>query len=82
LAAGDDTALAGGAQIVLLLDDVAAELDPVRLRSIGAIISEAMGGVQVFVNGTTEALLSPFLEPFEAASLVVRKFHVEHGRLL
>jgi len=67
---------------VLLLDDVAAELDPVRLRSIGAIISEAVGGVQVFVNGTTEALLSPFLEPFEAASLVVRKFHVEHGRLL
>jgi len=81
LAAGDATPL-GGAQVVLLLDDVAAELDPVRLRSIGAIISEAEGGVQVFVNGTTEALLSPFLEPFEVASLAVRKFHVEHGRLL
>lgn len=66
---------------VLLLDDIAAELDPDKLRSVGAIISAA-GGVQVFVNGTTAASLSPFIEPFEASSFPIKKFHVEHGCLL
>jgi DNA replication and repair protein RecF len=65
---------------LLLLDDVAAELDPKKLQALGAIIS-ALKGVQVFVNGTTEILLSSFLAPFEARSLQIKKFHVEHGCL-
>ena len=65
---------------LLLLDDVAAELDPTKLQTLGAIIS-GVEGVQVFVNGTTEVLLAPFLEPFEARSVQIKKFHVEHGCL-
>ena len=65
---------------LLLLDDVAAELDPTKLHALGAIIS-GVEGVQVFVNGTTETLLAPFLESFEARSVQIKKFHVEHGCL-
>ena len=68
------------ADSLLLLDDVAAELDPTKLQALGTIISGAEG-VQVFVNGTTDVLLAPFLEPFEARSVHIKKFHVEHGCL-
>jgi len=64
---------------VLLLDDVAAELDEERLSLLGSVLSEL--SAQVFLSATQLPLVAPLLEAMSlsADSGQVRVFHVEQG---
>jgi len=67
---------------VLLLDDVAAELDEERLRLLGSVLSSL--SAQVFLSATQVSLVSPLLEAMNLSvdTGLVRVFHVEHGVVL
>ena len=67
--------------LVLLLDDVAAEFDGLRLALLGKTLGGLLcrGGLQVFATATTKELLERFLEGLSQSSLKV--FHVEQGVL-
>ena len=67
---------------VLLLDDVAAELDEERLRLLGYVLSSL--SAQVFLSATQVSLVSPLLEAMNLSvdTGLVRVFHVEHGVVL
>lgn len=64
---------------VLLLDDVAAELDEERLSLLGSVLSEL--SAQVFLSATQLPLVAPLLEAMSlsADGGQVRVFHVEQG---
>ena len=65
----------------ILLDDVAAEFDPARLRAFGRVMASMLqtGGIQIFATSTTQSLLHPLLEALPERSYKV--FHVEHGEV-
>lgn len=58
----------------LLLDDLAAELDPTHLGRVLEVLDD-LGGQQVFTAIGNETPLAPFRERVESV------FHVEHGRV-
>ena len=64
-----------GRKCILLIDDVAAELDPKNRNRLLQVLADM--NVQMFLTSIGDETLSPMMEHVSTA----RMFHVEHGKL-